>query len=62
MAYHVLDRWGRKFAIVFSSLVFVVGGILQVVAHNMAMMLAGRFIAGCKLSRVFDLPLLIILM
>ncbi|KAJ2962452.1 hypothetical protein NQZ79_g2349 [Umbelopsis isabellina] len=40
------DRWGRKFAIVLSSLIFVVGGILQVVAHNMPTMLAGRFVAG----------------
>ncbi|KAG2172225.1 hypothetical protein INT43_004766 [Umbelopsis isabellina] len=40
------DRWGRKFAIVLSSIIFVVGGILQVVAHNMDTMLAGRFVAG----------------
>ncbi|KAG2174486.1 hypothetical protein INT44_006749 [Umbelopsis vinacea] len=40
------DRWGRKFAIVFSSIIFTIGGILQTVATNMSMMLAGRFIAG----------------
>lgn len=48
-----IDRWGRKFAIVLSSVIFVVGGILQVVATNMATMLAGRFVAGCKSRLVY---------
>jgi predicted MFS family arabinose efflux permease len=46
--FQIADRWGRKFAIVLSSLIFVLGGILQVVATNMGMMLAGRFFAGCE--------------
>lgn len=43
-----IDPFGRKKTIMFSSLVFILGGILQAVAQNVATMLAGRFIAGCK--------------
>jgi predicted MFS family arabinose efflux permease len=46
--FQIADRWGRRFAIVLSSIIFVLGGILQVVATNMSMMLAGRFLAGCE--------------
>ena len=42
------DPFGRKLAIILSSIIFIVGGILQAVAQNLPTMLAGRFIAGCK--------------
>ncbi|KAI9317407.1 general substrate transporter [Dichotomocladium elegans] len=40
------DPFGRKLAIILASVIFIVGGILQTVAQNVASMLAGRFIAG----------------
>ncbi|KAI8139029.1 general substrate transporter [Fennellomyces sp. T-0311] len=40
------DRFGRKLAIIVSSVIFIIGGILQAVAQNLATMLAGRFVAG----------------
>ncbi|KAJ8656085.1 hypothetical protein O0I10_008308 [Lichtheimia ornata] len=40
------DPFGRKKTIMFSSIVFIVGGILQAVAQNVSTMLAGRFVAG----------------
>ncbi|KAI7857479.1 general substrate transporter [Circinella umbellata] len=40
------DPFGRKLAIILSSIIFIVGGILQAVAQNLPTMLAGRFIAG----------------
>lgn len=47
-----IDPFGRKKTIMFSSLVFILGGILQAVAQNVSTMLAGRFIAGCKLLQI----------
>ncbi|KAI9488205.1 general substrate transporter [Zychaea mexicana] len=40
------DPYGRKLAIIVSSVIFIVGGILQAVAQNLATMMAGRFVAG----------------
>ncbi|KAI9486579.1 MAG: general substrate transporter [Benjaminiella poitrasii] len=40
------DRSGRKWSIVFSTVIFMVGSILQVVAHNLPTMMAGRFFGG----------------
>ncbi|KAI8969312.1 general substrate transporter [Mycotypha africana] len=42
----IADPFGRKWSIVLSSLVFIVGSILQVVAQNLPTMMAGRFIGG----------------
>ncbi|KAI9356114.1 general substrate transporter [Pilaira anomala] len=44
------DRSGRKWSIVLSSAVFTVGSILQVVATNMPMMMAGRFFGGAGIG------------
>lgn len=40
------DKAGRRWSIIFSAVVFSVGGILQVVAANLGMLYAGRLIAG----------------
>jgi MFS family permease len=42
------DPIGRKWSIVFSSLVFLMGSVMQVAAKNLATMMAGRFFGGCK--------------
>ncbi|KAG1144014.1 hypothetical protein G6F37_001778 [Rhizopus arrhizus] len=40
------DPLGRRWTIVLSSFVFIIGSILQVAAQNMATMMAGRFFGG----------------
>ncbi|ORE19555.1 general substrate transporter [Rhizopus microsporus] len=40
------DPLGRRWTIVLSSFVFIIGSILQVAAQNLATMLAGRFFGG----------------
>lgn len=44
-----LDPLGRRWTIVLSSFVFIIGSILQVAAQNLATMLAGRFFGGSRL-------------
>lgn len=41
-----MDRLGRRWTIEIGSCVFIVGGILQTAAQNIAMLLVGRVIAG----------------
>lgn len=38
---------GRRFSMLVSSLVFCVGGILQTVAQDLPMLLAGRYACPC---------------
>ncbi|KAI7907082.1 general substrate transporter [Cokeromyces recurvatus] len=40
------DRSGRKWSIIISTFIFIIGSILQVVAKNLATMMAGRFFGG----------------
>ncbi|KAF7731871.1 hypothetical protein EC973_007702 [Apophysomyces ossiformis] len=40
------DPFGRKLAIIFSAVVFVLGAMLQTVAQNVSTLMAGRFVAG----------------
>ncbi|EIE75315.1 hypothetical protein G6F46_003111 [Rhizopus delemar] len=40
------DPFGRKWTIVLSSIIFIVGSVLQVAAQNLPTMLAGRFFGG----------------
>ncbi|KAI7886856.1 general substrate transporter [Mucor mucedo] len=40
------DRFGRKWCIVWSSVIFLAGSVMQVVAKNLATMMAGRFFGG----------------
>ncbi|CEG81043.1 hypothetical protein RMATCC62417_15292 [Rhizopus microsporus] len=40
------DPLGRRWTIILSSFVFIIGSILQVAAQNLATMLAGRFFGG----------------
>jgi predicted MFS family arabinose efflux permease len=42
------DPIGRKKSIVVYGVVFLLGSSLQVGAHNLATMMAGRFIGGSK--------------
>ena len=41
------DRWGRRLSLIFAIGVFCIGGIFQVCATNVALLVAGR----CVLSR-----------
>ncbi|KAJ8651875.1 hypothetical protein O0I10_012544 [Lichtheimia ornata] len=41
-----MDKLGRRWTIEIGSCVFIVGGILQTAAQNIAMLLVGRVIAG----------------
>src|SRR3978361_2226904 len=40
------DRWGRKKTITLNAVMFLIGTILCVVAPNLEVLLAGRFILG----------------
>ncbi|KAI9277782.1 general substrate transporter [Sporodiniella umbellata] len=42
----ITDSLGRKWTIVISSLVFIIGSILQVAAQNLSTMMVGRFFGG----------------
>jgi len=42
----LVDRYGRKPALIAGSLVFALGGLVQSVAINPVMLILGRFIAG----------------
>ena len=43
---YVSDRWSRKKALLFSSIIFTIGGIIQTVANNYATIVIGRTIGG----------------
>lgn len=44
------DIFGRKWAIIISSLIFTAGGILQAAAQNFGVMIAGRVVLGIALG------------
>ncbi|TFK32900.1 general substrate transporter [Crucibulum laeve] len=52
---YLADKLGRRKTIQFGAAVYVVGGALQTAAHNMDLMLAGRFFAGFGVGIVSDL-------
>ncbi|KAF7304179.1 MFS domain-containing protein [Mycena indigotica] len=52
---YVADRFGRRHTIQLGALVYMLGGALQTGAHNMDMMLAGRFFAGFGVGIMSDL-------
>nr|GAT43894.1 predicted protein [Mycena chlorophos] len=52
---YVADRFGRRKTIQFGAAIYMVGGALQTGAHNMSMMLAGRFFAGYGVGIMSDL-------
>lgn len=41
-----IDRFGRKYSILLASLVFLVGGILQIIGLRLEVMYMGRVISG----------------
>lgn len=41
-----MDRFGRKFTIQMGAFICLVGATLQAAAHNLAMILTGRILAG----------------
>ncbi|KAH6879915.1 hexose transporter [Coprinopsis sp. MPI-PUGE-AT-0042] len=42
----ITDTWGRRFAILFGSIIMVIGATLQTAAQNFAMFVISRFIMG----------------
>lgn len=46
LAGYLGDQVGRKYTISIACIIFIVGGVLQAACVNLAMILAGRFIAG----------------
>lgn len=45
-----LDSLGRKVSIMFGSVVFLAGCVIQAVASNVSTMVVGRFVAGCSIG------------
>ncbi|KAI8272888.1 hypothetical protein K4K57_005883 [Colletotrichum sp. SAR 10_99] len=43
---YISDRWSRKKALLLSSIIFCIGGIIQTAAYNYATVVAGRTIGG----------------
>lgn len=41
-----LDAFGRKKSILIAAIVFIFGGIFQIVGYHLGMMYAGRVISG----------------
>ena len=39
---------GRRNTIVVGCLIYIIGVILQVAAHGLRLLVAGRFVAGCR--------------
>ncbi|PPQ94928.1 hypothetical protein CVT25_004414 [Psilocybe cyanescens] len=52
---YLADSFGRRITIQIGAAIYIVGGVLQTVAHSMDMMLAGRFFAGFGVGIVSDL-------
>ncbi|EAU82583.1 hexose transporter [Coprinopsis cinerea okayama7 len=42
----VTDKWGRRFAIFFGSVIMVIGAVIQTASQNFAMFVISRFIMG----------------
>lgn len=43
---YISDRWSRKKALLLSSVIFVVGGIIQTAAYDYATLVVGRTVGG----------------
>ncbi|PWI70001.1 high-affinity glucose [Purpureocillium lilacinum] len=43
---YVSDRWSRKKALLLSSIIFTIGGVIQTAAYNYGTLVAGRTIGG----------------
>ncbi|KAF4547860.1 Quinate permease-like protein 3 [Elsinoe fawcettii] len=53
MAFPIGERYGRKLAVIFSSLIFLLGGTLMTAARgNIGMIIGGRAIAGLGIGAV----------
>lgn len=46
MTTYVMEKWGRKAAIVFCSVVSLIGGALVCAAQNVSMFIVFKFVAG----------------
>ncbi|KAK1635948.1 glucose transporter rco-3 [Colletotrichum phormii] len=46
------DSWGRRISLILSAGVFSFGGIFQVCAHDIPMLLVGRFFAGVGVGSI----------
>lgn len=44
--YIYIDSLGRKYSIIASSIIFIIGGILQVIGNGLSMLYIGRVIGG----------------
>ncbi|KAJ3162500.1 hypothetical protein HDU88_006659 [Geranomyces variabilis] len=55
IAGHLADSLGRRWAIICSSGVFLVGVALQTASHSLALMIPGRIIAGLGVGLLSDL-------
>ncbi|RPD67473.1 hexose transporter [Lentinus tigrinus ALCF2SS1-7] len=42
----VTDRWGRRFAIAFGSVIMIIGAVLQTASQDFAMFVIARFLLG----------------
>jgi len=42
----ITDRLGRRYAILFGSVIEIIGAVLQAAAQNLAMFIIARFILG----------------
>jgi len=47
---YFLGRLGRKVSLMVGSLVFITGCVLQAAASSVALMVLGRFVAGCSIG------------
>lgn len=43
---YISDRWSRKKALLLSSIIFCIGGVIQTAAYNYATVVVGRTIGG----------------
>lgn len=54
------DRFSRKYCIEFSSMIFIIGGVLQTASYGLPMLIIARIISGkfCIMDRILsDNPL-----
>jgi sugar porter (SP) family MFS transporter len=45
-----LDRFGRRASLIFGSLVFLVGSVIQAASESVTVILVGRLISGCSIG------------
>ncbi|KAI8816127.1 MFS monosaccharide transporter [Fimicolochytrium jonesii] len=55
LAHYVADKFGRRFGIIISSGVFLVGVGLQTASHSLALMVPGRVVAGFGIGLLSDM-------